>query len=245
MTFSYSRYNPQIKLSTEEMLEISQEINREFAPEFSNGISNLGYQHKLSPKEMFEISEEIRKDFAPRASSYIQELVLLPVDPDHLYAYWNLDDDKLDTTQKNDSRNQLTLRIYPEPNKNWAITKTKSWFDIAIDSAQAQQIISLPMRAHETDYSATIGNRYPDNGLVPFAYSNITHVPRGKAISDKFKENEIVFGIDEGRHIGRSTTIPDNFKESELVFESISHGLTGNREISIYTNRSASGRGNN
>ena len=38
MTFSHSRYNPQIKLSPEEMLEISQEINREFAPNFSTAI---------------------------------------------------------------------------------------------------------------------------------------------------------------------------------------------------------------
>ena len=74
---------------------------------------------------MFEISEEIRQDFAPKASNNTQELVLLPVDPDHLYAYWNLGDDKLNTTQKNDSGNQLTLRIYPEPNKNTDITQNK------------------------------------------------------------------------------------------------------------------------
>jgi len=220
MTFSHSRYNPQIKLSPEEMLEISLEINQEFAPEFSGGISNPDDQHKLSPEEMFEISEEIRKDFAPRASSNTQELVLLPVDPDHVYAYWNLGDDKLDTTQKNDSGNQLTLRIYSVTHENNAITNTKSWFDVAIDSAQAQQKISLPMRAHETDYSATIGNRYQDNSLAAFAYSNITHVPPGKAM-------------------------PDKFKESEIVFEPISQGFTGNRETSIYTNKSASGQGNN
>jgi len=56
----------------------------------------------------------------------------LPVDPEHLYAYWNLDDDKLNTTPKKDSENQLTLRIYPEANKNTDISKTKSWFDVAM-----------------------------------------------------------------------------------------------------------------
>lgn len=243
MTFSHSRYNPRIKLSPEEMLEISQEINQEFAPEFSSGISNPGYLHKLSPEEMFEISEEIRKDFAPRASSNTQELVLLPVDPDHLYAYWNLGDDKLDTIQKNDSSNQLTLRIYPHSTKNKAVTNTKPWFDIAIDSPRAQQKISLPMRTHETGYSATIGNRYQDNSLVPFISSNITHVPPGKAITDKFKESKKVFGR-EAQHIWRTTTIPDSLKESEVAFESISQGFTGSREISIYTNKSASGQGN-
>ena len=220
MTFSYSGYNPQINLSPEEMLEISQEINREFAPIFSTGIPGPGYQHKLSPKEMFEISEEIRLDFAPRASNNSQELVLLPVDPDHLYAYWNLGDDKLNTIPKNDFGNQLTLRIYPEPNKNTDITKTKSWFDVAIDSTQAQQSVFLSMRAHETAYRATIGKRFPDNSLAPFAYSNITHVPPGKVI-------------------------PNQFKESQIVFKPMPQVIKASREISTYTNNSASGQGNN
>ena len=224
MTFSYSRYNPQIKLSPEEMLEISQEINREFAPNFSTGIPNPGYQHKLSPKEMFDISEEIRQDFAPRASNNMQELVLLPVDPDHLYAYWNLGDDKLNAAQKNDFENQLTLRIYSEPNKNSDITETKSWFDVAIDSPQAQQKVFLPMRVDETAYSATIGKRFPDNSLAPFVQSNITHVPPGKVISKQFKESQ---------------------KESKIVFKVMPQLTIANREISHYTNNNASGQGNN
>ena len=221
MTFSYSRYNPQIKLSPKEMLEISQEINREFAPSFSTGIPGPSYQHKLSPKEMFEISEEIRQDFAPKASNNTQELVLLPVDPDNLYAYWNLGVDNLNTTQKNDSENQLTLRIYSEPNKNTDITKTTSWFDVAINNAQAQQKIFLPSRTHETAYHATIGKRYPDNSLAPFASSNITHVPFGKVIPNQVKE------------------------KSQIVFKSLPKHITASREISIYTNNSASGQGNN
>jgi hypothetical protein len=219
MTFSYSRYNPQIKLSPEEMLAISQEINREFAPSFSTRISSPGYHHKLSPKEMLEISEEIRLDFAPRASNNRQELVLLPVDPDHLYAYWNLGDHKPNASQPNDSDNQLTLRIYSEPKKNMAITKTKSWFDVDIKSAQAQQKIFLPSRTREAAYSATIGKRYPDNSLAPFASSNIIHVPFGKVI-------------------------PDQFKESQTVFKAMPQLITTSLEISTYTNNSASGQGN-
>ncbi len=220
MTFSYSRYNPKIKLSTEEMLDISQEINREFAPNFSAKIPNPGNQHKLSPKEMRGISEEIRLGFAPKASNNTQELVLLPVDPDHLYAYWNLGDGKPNTDVKNDSGNQLVLRIYSTPNKNTDTAKTKSWFDVAIDSAQVLQKISLPIRAHETAYSATIGKRYPDNNLVPLTSSNITYVPPGKAI-------------------------PNQTKESPIVFKPMPQLITASREIVIYTNNNASGQGNN
>jgi hypothetical protein len=220
MAFSYSRYNPQIELSPQALLEISEEISREFAPEFSGKKPEPASQHKLSSKELFEISEEIRLEFAPRASSNTKELVLLPVDPDHLYAYWNLGDDQLNTTQKNDYENQLTLRIYPEPDKNTDTRKTKPWFDVAIESVQAQQKVILPARPHETTYSATIGKRYPDNKLIPFASSNITYVPPGKIV-------------------------PDQVKESQIVFKPVPQPITASRKIAICTNNSASGQGNN
>ncbi len=283
MTLSYSRYNPRIKLSPEEMFEISQEINREFAPVFSikkpeplsqrelspekikllpeeiksspeetkfsteeinsspeeikpsteeiksspkdieispEEIKPSPDKIKLSPKEMFDISEEIRVNFAPRASNNIQQLVLLPVDPDHLYAYWNLGDDKINAAPKNDSRDQLTLRIYSEANKNADVTKTKSWIDVAIDSTQAQQRVFLSMRAQETAYRATIGKRSPDNTLAPFAYSNITQVPLRKAMLNQLRE-------------------------SQIVIKPKPQPITSSRVMIIHTNNNASGQGHN
>ena len=123
---------------------------------------------------MFEISEEIRQDFAPKASNNPQEVVLLPVDPDHIYVYWNLGDDQPNTAQKIEYGNPLTLRIYPESDKNADITITKPWFDVAIAGSQAQQRVPIPSWAHETAYRATIGKRDPDNNLVPLATSNLT-----------------------------------------------------------------------
>jgi len=220
MTFSYSRYNPQMKSSPKEMLEISQEINRDFAPLFAVKKPKTALQHILSSKEMYDISEEIRLEFAPKPSNNIHELVLLPVDPDHLYAYWSLGDGKLNTTPINNFENQLTLRIYSEPNNNTTLTKTKSWFDIAVDSAQAQRKVFLSTRAHESTYSAAIGKRYPDNSLAPFASSEITHVP--------FKN-----------------VIANQVKESQVVFEPLPQLIFPRTETAIYTNHNASGQGNN
>jgi uncharacterized protein len=222
MTFSQSGHNPQIKLLPEELLEISQEINRDFAPSFSIKKQQPPFQHKLSPKEMLDISEEISQSFAPKASDNKQELVILPVDPDHLYAYWNLGNDEQKSAQKNDSGNQLTLRIYSEPQKTVAITTTKSWFDVNIKSAQAQQKIFLPSRTLEAAYSATIGKRYADNSLAPLASSNITHISFGKVM-------------------------PHQVKESQTVLKTMPQLITTNREISTNTNSSASasGQGNN
>jgi len=221
MTLTHSRYNPQIRLLPYEILEISQEISRKFTPNLTTRVTSLNYQHKLSSEEMFAISEEIRLRFAPKASDNTKELVLLPVDPDHLYAYWNLGDDKLNTAQNKDSENQMILKIYSEPKKNTVTTKTKPWFEVVIDSThtQAQQKISLPSTTRATAYSATIGKRYPDNNLVPLASSNITSLSFGKVM-------------------------PDQFKEKQIMFEPMPQFIKPSREISTNTNNSASGQGN-
>jgi hypothetical protein len=190
MTFLYSRSDSQIHLSPNEMLEISQEINREFTPSALPAPSEPDYKIKLSTMEMFEISEEIRQNFAPKAENNAQELVLLPVDPDHLYAYWNVPDTKPDMTPKTDPGQQLTLRIYSEANKNTETAEAKPWFDIAIDNTQAQQSVFLSKQAHATTYSAAIGQQLPDNSLASFADSGITRVPPGRAKSGYTEETQ-------------------------------------------------------
>lgn len=218
MTFSYSRNNSQIKLSQEEMLEISQEINREFAPSSSLKKQEPTCQHKLSPKELLDISEQISQDFAPKASNNPQEIVILPVDPDHLYVYWNLGDNKLNGTKITASGTRLTLSIYPEPKNIKDITQTKSLLDVGINSAQAQQKIALPLRSpHETAYKATIGQYYLDNSLASFTSSNVTHNPFGKVI-------------------------PQQDKQSQDMFKALPQLIP---VISFYTNNSASGQGKN
>ena len=171
-----------MKLTPTELLEISREINLAFAPDFSIRKPEPAARHALSPQEMFAISEEIKQDFAPKASDHTPELVLLPVDPEHLYAYWNLDDDKL----KN-AAGQLTLRIYSAPEKNADIPKIKPWFDVAIADSHAQQPVFLSMQTHAAAYRATLGNRYQDDSLAPLAYSNVAHVPPGKIPSTQVK----------------------------------------------------------
>jgi hypothetical protein len=219
MTFLHSKYNPKIELSPKEMLEISQEITQEFAPDFSIKKPEPVVQCALSAAEMLEISEEIRLDFAPKAASNAQELVLLPVDPDHLYAYWNLGDEKVSPPPKTDPENQLTLRVYPEPGKNAGKAETVSWFDVAVADSRAQQSVFLSMRSHEAAYHATIGKCSADNSLAPFACSNIIHVPPGKLILNQAEDNQI-------------------------IYKSIPFAVPASRETSLCGHNSASGQGN-
>jgi hypothetical protein len=179
MTFLHSEYNSKVKLSAKELLEISQEISRNFTPCFSSLMPELELAEKIrfSSKELLDIGEEIGRDYAPKLSSNTPELMILPVDPGHLYAYWNLGKD---STHDNHGRGQLILRIYSKSDEQQLDTETMSSFDIAIDSPKTQQQVSLPDPVDRTAYSAAIGKCGADHSFIAVAHSEIIHVPRGR-----------------------------------------------------------------
>jgi len=65
---------------------------------------------KLTQIELLEISQEISKSFMPKISNDLPKLTLMPIAPQHLYAYWNLGSHKSVALKKN-STQELTLRI--------------------------------------------------------------------------------------------------------------------------------------
>ncbi len=178
MTFLHSGYNSKINLSAKEMLEISQEISRNFTPCFSSGMPELVEKIRLSPKELLDIVEEIGRDFAPKVSFNVPEVTLLSVDPGHLYAYWNLGENREISTPDKD---QLILRIYSQPDEERVANETVAWFDVAIDNPKTRQQVSLPSPVDEAAYSAAIGKHCADDSFIAFAHSNIIHVPHGGA----------------------------------------------------------------
>lgn len=190
MTFLHSRYNPKINLSAEEILEISEEISRNFAPRFSSGMPGLVEKIKLSSQELLEIGDEIGRDFAPKASHHIPEVVLLPVDPGHLYAYWDLGESPEVSVPDNEDDNALTLRIYSLPEDEQATTETAAWFDIAIDSPNTRQQVSLPSQVDDTVFSAAIGKCSEDNGFIAFAHSNIIHTPHALHVRSAWHQHK-------------------------------------------------------
>ncbi|MGZ4970743.1 MAG: DUF4912 domain-containing protein [Methylobacter sp.] len=171
------------------MLEISQEISRNFTPCFSSGMPERVEKTRLSSKELLDISEEIGRDFAPRPSYNSPEVVLLPVDPGHLYAYWNIGKKREISKPDNEPKEQLTLRIYSQPDEDKEANETASWFDIAIDNSETGQQVTLPHPADETAYSAAIGRHLVDDSFIVFAHSNIIHAPYGPAAWRQDHEN--------------------------------------------------------
>jgi hypothetical protein len=189
MTFLHSGYNSKISLSASEVLEISQEISRNFTPCFSSGMPKLAEKIRLSPKELLDIGDEISRSFAPKASHNIPEVTLLPVDPGHLYAYWNLGENRENAAPNNEDKSPLTLRIYSQPEQEQTATETVAWFDIAIDSPSTRQQVSLPSPVDDMAYSAAIGTCCEEDDFIAFAHSNIIHAPHAGAAWRQGHEN--------------------------------------------------------
>jgi hypothetical protein len=156
--------------------------------------SKYNPQITLSQRELLEISQKINRSFPSVADSAFPELVLLPVDPYHLYAYWSLGENSI-KSGLNDANHQLTLRVYWWFNENTGFYRTKQWFDIKVNGNQRQQKIQGPK--DEAFYSAVIGKYYPDDGFAAYAYSNSIQLPRSKIAPIMSEENERSKSIDE------------------------------------------------
>ncbi len=163
MTFLYPEYNI---FTANELLEISQDISRKFAPCYSSHVSVDSFN--FTPQELLDISEEISIAHAPKKTDNGTELLILPVDPDHIYAFWNLGKEyhKDDESEKS-SNDQLILRIYPQPKE------PEAWFDVALDTPKTQQLVPLPELSENTSYIASIGKCNTENVFTAIANSKV------------------------------------------------------------------------
>jgi len=192
MTFDNVRQDVQSLLSPAEMLAVSQEISLKFSPnastllasnEQSFGIAVPAPNTQVKPVNTFDIpntefvisdqelqviSNNIARDYAPEPATSVSELVLLPVDPTHMYAYWSLTESEGEQTG-----NPLLLRFYWRPD---AETKLSSvWFDVAVDPLNASQQINLPI--DDSSYSAAIGYLSSEHKFNALVTSNVASVP--------------------------------------------------------------------
>lgn len=190
--FPLSRPIPQAMLSPREILEISQEISRNYAPIASLKSAGRTTKFIFSPKELLAISEEITRKYTPKINSNKPNLVLLPVDPGHLYAAWHLGDAQI-TSATNDESYDVVLRIYPKPDEDFKINRTNPWFDVDIDQTKNRQKIPVPKGHSSNTYTAAIGKRDQEDRLTIFAASSKdVHIPRGSMASYQSGESEML-----------------------------------------------------
>lgn len=176
MALSQSRHSSRIRLSPREMLAISEQVSRDFTPLYCSRLSAKKSQLRLSAREMRSVSDEISREFAVRPTPQLphSEIVLLPVDPDHLHAYWHFDEKQLEEKPVP----PLTLRIYSMPDSRTEAGVKPEWFDRPIESGSAQYKITVPATMTSHYYSATIGWQADDYHFVPIASSETAFIPR-------------------------------------------------------------------
>lgn len=136
--------------------------------------SRFNSQCKLSQQDLRDISEEIIETYAPH-DNHQPELVLMPVDPVNLYAYWNLPKNETDS-ETSPLDKQFALRIYTIPEHSESASNIKLSFEVKVNGLNNQQKVQLPIAA--STYSAVIGEINTDNHFNALASSEAIHVPR-------------------------------------------------------------------
>jgi hypothetical protein len=194
MTFADVEPRSNFELTRDEVLSISEEISRNFSPvktvqsevrslrsEKAEGglhAADSVTEHQLSGfsyQDLQAIGQDISQRFSTKASNVAPELLLLPVDPYHLYAYWDIGRNKALAAAEYNAENPLTLRIYWRPDASPEMNRSHVWFDIRIEYSLNRKKLRLPI--DDTYYSADLGRLNPDHSLEVLAHSNLIHVP--------------------------------------------------------------------
>lgn len=183
MALSQSRHNSRIKLAQTELRSISDQLSRDYAPSISDSAAARKSSIRFSPQELLAISEEISREFAVRPAPRTDrsEIVLLPVDPQHLHAYWHLDEQHVNDPGLLDT--PLTLRVYAMPDGQDIGNYTPTWFDTVIDPPRSHHKVAVPDAMMGNCYAAAIGHRQDADAehFATFARSKTAYIPRNLA----------------------------------------------------------------
>jgi hypothetical protein len=125
----------------------------------------------------------ISEEFSPRGSgAAVSELVLMPVDPYHLHAYWHIgagDTPDVQKGQQASGKSGLRLRIYCQHEPQSGQSNSEPWFDVAIGMARNWCDVRLPLdnlRCH-----AALGTQSGDQPFAPLLFSNKVQAPKAGA----------------------------------------------------------------
>lgn len=173
-------------LSQLELRTISQTISRDFAPRFFRPRSQEQRQTQFSAQELREIGRQISRDFSHTLEVVSQQLVLLPISPGHLHAYWQMDKQAVTVTPRvavepaDHPTPPLTLRIYaeaPAPQQMVvANPEAPASLDIAVAAEQNHIEIFLPPEIGNMPqsgvYRAALGLKHEAQAFQALLLSN-------------------------------------------------------------------------
>lgn len=160
------------QFSNKELLAISKEISLLFSPYILKSVLSSNNTLEMSPQELLEVSQNISLYYSPKISSQSKKLVILPIDPQHIFVYWDLVDNQDAALSQKLLNNEIKLRIYSQLDE---MDKEEPIIEIPIHAVQAQQRIELPMMDNKTVFSAIVGQSTQEIDFVPFLTAKATH----------------------------------------------------------------------
>lgn len=184
MTLLTQNFQLKIVLTPAELFNISEEIKRKFSPMVSVRSMRGAKPVTLTSTELLEISTDISRKFAPVINSLTPKVIVLPVDPHHLYLSWHLGRSETalampDTLASKPDAQDIVLRIYPKPDENVTPPPPEPWFDVDIEPSENRRYVRVPKEHKANVYTVVLGERNEEGRLTTvFATSNVAQTPR-------------------------------------------------------------------
>jgi hypothetical protein len=127
--------------------------------------------------------------YVPTLKSKTSNVVVLPIDPEHLYVFWNLGQTET-TSTLDDKTKDIVLRVYPIREEFPSTSIAEAWVDVDLDRTKTRQKVPFPKGQHTCSYTAAMGLRDEDNRLTTLATSKAIHTPRGNTPTHTSSENK-------------------------------------------------------
>jgi hypothetical protein len=171
-----------VMFKPEEIFAISEEISRNYAPLILAKPAGLSRRIALSTNELFEISQEISRKYTPKLNAGTPRVVMMPIDPDHLFVSWNLKAAENDlASPDNSTRQERILRIRPVKSENHT-NSAESWFDVSVTPSSNRETVTIPVEYKANSYTATLGEINREQQFTVLAESKVTYnQPQNKA----------------------------------------------------------------
>lgn len=128
----------------------------------------------LTAEQLLEISQKVRCHFNDRIPAAVPELVILPVDPWHLHAFWNLPD-QCHAGAIAENTDELVLRFYWSQRQSAHQDDAQCFFNVLANAERSQQNVRVPV--DNRCYVGVIGLLDEDQNLIVLARSNSIDIP--------------------------------------------------------------------
>jgi hypothetical protein len=181
-------------LSPREILAISDEINRKYAPLFLKTPVPTTNKLSLTAAELLGISQEISRKHLPKLKNNRAPLIVQPVDPAHFYVFWN--PQALANRSPINPAQRWVLRVSPtiaaEPlQDSHAVEKASRVgnFDIVYEHGQNPQRITMPPGFGDNRFTLSLGTKDNQDRFIPYnTAEKITPASAGFATTESIIE---------------------------------------------------------